>query len=240
MKKIVILSAVIIGSAAAFLAALVVLINSRGGLSPRYSGLRRAPLLGSLVKIQTTEKPDIDQALAAGTSGSEVPYLRFAPKEGLPRLARELEAKRAEYEALLRQLKRRQRELDGWERQLKVERDKLRERFSREKEQLAATRQELEMERQELEAFRIEIEEAEEANLAATASIYDRMASERAANILMEMYTGGQQETVVKIVYLMQDRTAAKTLEAFADPKIGAQITERLQRVASPQDSGGI
>jgi len=37
----------------------------------------------------------------------------------------------------------------------------------------------------------------------------------------------------------MQDRTAAKTLESFTDSKIGAQITEQLQRIVKPTKAGG-
>ena len=35
----------------------------------------------------------------------------------------------------------------------------------------------------------------------------------------------------MKIIYLMQERSAAKTLAAFADPKIGAEITEKLKHI---------
>jgi flagellar motility protein MotE (MotC chaperone) len=85
----------------------------------------------------------------------------------------------------------------------------------------------------------LRIDENEAANLKATAGIYDKMSSEQAAAILSQMFAGGQQDSVVKIISLMQDRSAAKTLESLTDAKIGAQITEQLQRIAKPTKAGG-
>jgi flagellar motility protein MotE (MotC chaperone) len=53
------------------------------------------------------------------------------------------------------------------------------------------------------------------------------------------MYSSGQQDTVVKIIYLMQDRSAAKTLEAIADAKIGAAITQKLKQIGKTVPQGG-
>ena len=90
-----------------------------------------------------------------------------------------------------------------------------------------------------LAALQVKIDDDEAANLKSTAAIYDKMAPEQAAAILTQMYSGDQQDSVVKIISLMQDRTAAKTLESFTDSKIGAQITEQLQRIVKPTKAGG-
>ncbi len=122
---------------------------------------------------------------------------------------------------------------------MKVERDALRTKMEKEKEDLAAERTELDQKETALAAAQLKVDQNEAANLKATAAIYDKMAPEQAAAILTQMYSGGQQGTAVKIISLMQDRTAAKTLESFTDAKIGAEITEQLQRIAKPTKAGG-
>ena len=62
---------------------------------------------------------------------------------------------------------------------------------------------------------------------------------EKAAELLTQLCADGKADTAVKILYLMQDRSAAKTLEAVKDPKTGADITERLQRVTKDAPAGG-
>lgn len=241
MKRVLLAGAAALAAAAAFLGALVVLVNARGGLSPSHAGVKRMPLLGALIEVKPA-KPAQEPG-SPGEQGEgqprEMPYLRYGSASTVSRMVEELELKKTEYEALLRGLERRAAELEAWEKQLKVERDRLREQFTEDKEELAALRARLRRKEQELDARQVAIEQEEEQNLAATAAIYDRMASERAAEILMEMYSEGQQEAVVKIVHLMQQRTAAKALEAFPDPKIGAQITERLQHIGRADKAGG-
>lgn len=238
MKKALIIAAACVGAAGAFLAALVALINARGGLSPRYAGLQRAPVLGGMITVKQAEQSG-EKAPTEGKGGRDAPYLSLGAEAEVARLAQELELKKGEYEARLLELKRRSRELEAWEKQMKVERDKLREHFAAEKQELAALREELKRKEEALNARQIQIDENEEDNLSSTAGIYDRMSPEQAAKILMEMYSDGREDVVVKIIYLMQDRTAAKTLESFSDPKIGAQVTERLRRIAPPDKLGG-
>ncbi len=238
MKKAIIAIVVSALAMMAFLGTLVVAINARGGVSGSYEGVQKIPVLGSLLKVKP---PAEESALprAAGPDPRSMPFLHADASQRLARLADELELKIAEYESRLTQLKRQARELEAWESQLKLERDNLREHFGNEKEQLAALRRELEQEAKQLEAARIAIKQEEQSNLTATAQIYDKMASEQAAKILMEMYAEGEQDTVVKLLSLMQQRSAAKALEAVPDPKISAQITEKLQKVSRPSGTGG-
>jgi len=244
VKRAAIIAAVAVLGAVAFMAALVVAINMRGGLEPSRAGLKRVPLIGALVKVKPVAEP-VDAELAGPVPGTatpgtdDLPYLRFGAQARLAELVEELEARKREYEALLLQQQRRAREIEAWERQVKVERDAVREKFEREKENLAALRQQLDQRQAALDAMQLKIEADEEKNLKTTAGIYDKMSPEQAAAILTEMYVGGQQESVVKIIYLMQDRSAAKTLEAFTDAKLSAQITEQLQRISKPAKVGG-
>ena len=244
MKKWIIIAAAVPVAGVAFMVALVVLINARGGLDASRAGIKNVPVIGALIKVkEPVATAEAAQAAAApdpaAPDGGDLSFMRFGAESQLAVLVQELGSKKAEYDALLLQAQRRGRELDAWEKQLKVERDAVRDSFEKEKTDLTTQRQQLEQKLSSLTTLQLQIKTTEEANLKATAGIYDKMASEQAAAILTQMYTSGQTDNVVKIISLMQDRSAAKMLEAFTDPKIGAQITEQLQHVAKPAKVSG-
>jgi flagellar motility protein MotE (MotC chaperone) len=244
VKKWIIIGAAVPVAGIVFLAALVMIINSRGGLDPSHAGIKKVPVIGALVKVKeppkaADAKPAEPAPDAAAPAGGDLPFMRFGAQSQLAVLVQELEAKKAEYEALLLQAQRRTRELDAWEKQIAVERDTLRDKLEKEKQDLTAQRQDLDQKTAALATLQLQIKSTEEANLKSTAGIYDKMSPEQAAAILTQMCVAGKQDNVVKIMSLMQDRSAAKTLESFTDPKIGAQITEALQHVAKPAKAGG-
>ena len=214
----------------------------RGGLPERTAA--KIPLLGAMLKapsLPVTQAPEGPAAEGEGgplAAGREVPFLRFGSEAKLQRLTQELEAKRADYETALRDVQRKQRELGAWEKQMSEERDTLKAAFTKEKEDLGQLKDQLARKETELNGRQVAIDQGEEANLKKTAEIYGKMSPERAAQILGEMYTSGQVETVVKILYLMQDRSAAKTLEAMTDTKVGAQITDKLRQVGKSVPQG--
>lgn len=243
MKKWIIIGAAVPVAGVVFMAALIVIVNARGGLDSSRAGIKNVPLIGALVKVK--EPPKVADATkaepapdVAAPAGGDLPFMRFGAQSQLTVLVQELQAKKAEYEAMLLQAQRRTRELDAWEKQLTVERDTLRQKLEKEKQDLTAERQDLDQKTASLATQQMQIKVSEEANLKTTAGIYDKMAPEQAAAILTQMYSGGQQEDVVKIVSLMQDRSAAKMLASFTDPKIGAQITTQLQHVVKPAKAG--
>lgn len=242
MKKALIIAGAFVAGVAAFAIGFVVLVKVRGGLDPSHTTLAKLPLVGSLVR---PEPPAAAQPAgqAGATSaelpgGREVPFLRFGPEARLQRLTQELEAKQKDYETAAHDLERRAHEMEAWERQLTEERDTLRTSLAKEKADAAQLQTDLDRKQSELAGRQLQIEEAEQANLKKTAEIYGKMSPDKSAQILTEMYTKGQQDTVVKIVYLMQDRSAAKTLEAMTDSKIGAQITESLKKVGKNIEKG--
>jgi flagellar motility protein MotE (MotC chaperone) len=252
VKKAIIIPAAVAAAGAVFVAALILVTNMRGGLDASHAGIKKLPLLGALVKVKQVgpeqaaaghdARPGQKEGGAAQTpvqSAADMAFLRFGPQANLAQLTQELEAKKAEYDSLQQEAVRRGRELDAWQQQLKVERDALMQKFQKEKEDLAAQRLELDQKEKSLAALQLKIEDNESANLKATAGIYDKMEPEQAASILSQMYSGGQQDGVVKIISLMQDRTAAKALGSFPDAKTGAQITEQLQHVVKPSRAGG-
>ncbi|MFW6118974.1 MAG: hypothetical protein ACOC7S_01410 [Planctomycetota bacterium] len=242
MKKALLTGGALMAALVAFAGSMVVVVNSRGGV-PAESPLAGAPVLSALLKVQAPpegEEGGEPESEPADLSPSrEAPFLRFSPEARLQKLARELTVKKAEYDQMLSGLERRERELAAWERQLKKERDDLRETLRRQKEDLALLQEQLQQKEAQLEALQIAIQGSEQENLERTADIYGKMDSERAAEILAQMYEDGEQETVVKIIYLMQDRSAAKALAAFSDPRISAQITEQLKRIKEPQQQEG-
>ena len=241
MRKAILIGGTVFLGIVAFMASLVVIINSRGGLGPSHAGLARVPVVGSLLNVRTAPEEEDQEAAAEARelpADRDVPFLRLGPEARLQTLAEELKVKKSEYELALSRLDRRSRQLDAWERQLKKERDELRQKFNQEKEDLARLRTEVDQRQTDLDALQIAIEQAEQSNLKKMAEIYSKMDSERASEILAEMYSTDQQETVVKIVYLMEGRSAAKVLAAITDSKVGADITEQLKRVMQTGQEG--
>jgi len=242
VKKALIIAGAVAGSGVAFVLVLVVLVNVRGGVGES-SALAKLPLLGALIKVQAEEPVETDDAVAASQDGEQtarpMTFLRFGPEAELSRLARELEAKKTDHDALEGRLQRRERELEAWQRQMAVERDALREQLRKQKEEIAGARDALLKKEAEVRGMQVAIEQSEESNLKATADIYGRMSPAKGAEILRTMYEAGDTETVVKIIHLMQGRAAAKTLEAFPDPAVSAEITKQLQRITKSGKEGG-
>jgi flagellar motility protein MotE (MotC chaperone) len=244
VKKPIIIAAAVLVGGVAFMVALIAVVNARGGLDPAHPGLSRVPLLGALVKVRqpAPEQGPQQQAPAAqaGAAGAgDMSFLRFGSESRLTELAQELEAKKAEYDSLIRQTQRRTRELEAWEKQITVERDALRDKFEAEKKDLATQSQQLAQKDAVLSALQLKIDDDEAANLKVTAGIYDKMDPEQAAKILTQMCSSGKEDNAVKIISLMEDRSAAKTLESFTDAKLSAQITEQLRRIVKPKKTGG-
>ncbi|MFO8006459.1 MAG: hypothetical protein R6V05_01845 [Candidatus Brocadiia bacterium] len=242
MKKVLIIAGVLVGAVLVFFVSAVVTVNVLGGLPPGQARLAEAPLVGGLLKVrQPAEEDTAEGEQAQGPqqpAGRRVPFLRFGPEARLNTLAQELEAKKKEYDSLLRKLERRGAELDAWEGQLEKEREAVRTRFVEERAALDELRAELDGRRRQLDALQVRISEAEESNLKKTADIYSKMSPQKAAQILAQLYGDGETETVVKIIYLMQDRSAAKALEAITDPKMSADITQRLKSITETNQEG--
>jgi flagellar motility protein MotE (MotC chaperone) len=241
VKKAIIIAALALGALVMFAVSLVAVVRVRGGLDPSHA-LARAPLVGRLLSgaaPQAQAGGSEQTAEVAPQAGREAPFLRFGLQARLERLADELEAKKAEYDAAMKTADRRQREMDAWSQQLKEERDALRARFGKENEDLSRLRDDLARREAELASARLRLGSAEQANLKITADMYSKMEPEKAAELLTQLCADGKADTAVKILYLMQDRSAAKTLEAVKDPKTGAEMTERLQRVTKDAPPGG-
>lgn len=243
MSKLVTIVGIVLVAIGLFVASLVVFVNMRGGVAGEDSTLAKLPVLGGLVKVRAASEEPGSPAPAAAVQplgvGREATFLRFGPEAELVRLADELREKKAEYDVAKQELERRTRELSAWQQQIEEERTTLRDRFAKEKAELAAERQALAAKEAQINARQVAITAVEQSNLKKTAEIYGKMEAEKAAEMLASLFANGQEETVVKIIYLMQDRNAAKLLAAFADPAMGATITERLKDVGREVQQGG-
>ncbi len=241
MKKILFGIGLLAAAMVACLATMVVVVRMRGGLGPEQAGLAKVPLVGGLFPLrEAPEEPTGEPEEAEGLEpGRELPFVRFGTEARLRRLAEQLTEKKSEYDAALMQLNRRERELESWEGQLQEERDTVLKKFTKRRQELESLREELNQRERELDAREIKLEQAEESNLKGAAEIYGKMAPDRAAEILTEMFVSDQKETVVKIIYLMNDRNAAKVLESLETPQMGAEITERLKHVIPAETQQG-
>ncbi len=241
MKKAAIIAGFVATAVAALIGGFVVMVRMRGGISAE-SGLCRFPLVGGLLAAAPADTDE--DALELGeivpqlADDRQVPFLRFGPEAELERLIDQLKVERAEIHTAMRKQKRRSRELDAWERQLVEEREALRERFGKEKAELGSLKEELARLDAALSTREILIVQAEASNLDQIAKIYAKMEPVQAAAVLAQMYSSGEEELVVKVVHLMQDRSAAKVLEAMTDPLLSAQITEKLRTVRQDESKG--
>ncbi len=239
MKKVILIAAALLGAGIVFLISLAMLVNARGGLPSERAGVAQLPLIGGLFEVQGSEPEGPPPGPPDEEKPPRMSFLRYAPQARLQELAQELSVKRSEYDSRLLRLDRRDRELHVWEQQLEKERENLRKTFEARRRELARREEEISRRQAELQAFTIKLEEAEEKNLKTAAEIYGKMEPTRAADFFTEMYGAGQEDTVVKIVYLMRERDAAKVLGALQDATITADITERLKRVTRETEQEG-
>jgi len=217
-----------------FAGSLILAINLRGGLGESHAKLAQLPLLGALIKVQQGEAPT-DQETTQPEGAEKVPEAPSLPPltktAALERFARELEEEKSNYEAMVNKATRQQRELDAWQKQLEKEGRQLLERLKGERGALEQLKREVEQEKAALNALQVEITGRESANLKKAAEIYGKMAPQDAAEVLEEICAQGKQDMVVKIIYFMPGRNAAKTLASIKDPKVSAEITEKLSHI---------
>ncbi len=86
---------------------------------------------------------------------------------------------------------------------------------------------------QRLDETLIEIEATEQNNLQRLGATYDRMDAVQAGNIMINMAGNNQVEDVVKILYFMNDRNAARVLGQIGDaqPEVAAVLSRYLKRI---------
>jgi len=223
---------VAVGVAAAVLAVTTVtVVNMKGGVSAEHQGISKLPLVGKLMRVNM---PNPDELAGTGlgplANDRPLPFVRPGDDAKLAVLVRDLEKKSAEYDDMVFQLRRRSQELEAWERQLATERDLLKQRVEQQVTELNQREILVSQKEAELQARTVVITEAESANLRKAADIYAKMDAEKAADVLSEVYMK-DKDGVIKIISLMDERSAAKALAAMKDPRLSAEITGKLTHI---------
>ncbi|MFP4106961.1 MAG: MotE family protein [Phycisphaerae bacterium] len=160
--------------------------------------------------------------------GSEGGLGDLRPKEEkLDQLIADLKKRRQQYEDRERKLAEREKQLDIAREQLTEqarELDKLRLELTapmtRVKEAIA-----------DLEKRRVVILKSERAQLQHQASIYDKMDSAAACEIVENMVGNGRAEDAAKILRFMSERNAGKLLAEMKDKAVADKLFEIMKRI---------
>ena len=101
------------------------------------------------------------------------------------------------------------------------------------REKVAVSLQQLSREKETLEASLVKINGVEKTNFQHLASTYDKMDTKNAGRILMTMASGPQVQDAVKILYYMNERTAAEVLGEIGNtrPETAVMLSLQLKRV---------
>lgn len=101
------------------------------------------------------------------------------------------------------------------------------------RDRIASAIQQLERQEKQLRESIVTVGELEKTNFQHLASTYDKMDSVNAGRILMTMASGPQVQDAVKILYYMNERTAAKVLGEISTsrPEAAAMLSLHLKRV---------
>ncbi len=182
----------------------------------------KAPIDANHAEMAATTAPA--GGVTAGLVGGDS---KLSPKETqLDELIREVRLKMAE-------VKQREAALDERESRLTIAQDQLKKQ-AKELEglqiQLLAPLAAIKDEQEKLEKGRVKVAVDEKVNLKRTAAIYEKMDAASGGRILAGMCEQ-QMDDVVKILFYMTERSAAKILGEIQDKTLAARLTERLKRV---------
>lgn len=149
----------------------------------------------------------------------------------LKNLIYEIREKVRAYEAKLKDLDLREQRLGKTQNVLKQDIEKM----NNLRIELASAVANLKSEQEKLKISRVAIEKTERNNLMALATAYDKMASDSAGEILVNINKSksSNSEDAIKILYYMQDRTKAKVLASIAqtEPAVSAYFCQKLKQV---------
>ncbi|HUU60303.1 MAG TPA: hypothetical protein VMZ50_12220, partial [Phycisphaerae bacterium] len=83
----------------------------------------------------------------------------------------------------------------------------------------------------ELQRSRIVVDRQELVNVQRIAAKFEKMGAEEGGGILAGMCANNQVDDVVKILYYMSDRSAAKMLAGITDRSLAARLTGLMQKI---------
>jgi hypothetical protein len=168
------------------------------------------------------------QAAAGGEDANETPLVKLSLRErDLDELVRNLRQRIADCRAQTQQLNEREKQIRIVQDQLVRQAQELEDLRVKAATALAALRQE----KAAMEAERVKIEAEDRVNLKKTAAIYEKMDSAAGGKILADMCSQNNEDAVVRILYYMSERSAAKTIESLEDKKLAARLCDKIKRV---------
>jgi len=180
---------------------------------------------------QGPERADRPEAPVAAPAGMSLGMLdKMTPKEEkLNELVRQLNGQIEEY-------RRKARELELLEKRLDVSRELLKREAQQLEDlrlQLVKPLTELQEAKAELERTRITIQRQEEARLKRLAAVYEKLDADAGARIMESMCKNEQEDDVVKILYVMSERAAAKVLGKIGETnaELGARLVSKVKRI---------
>ena len=151
------------------------------------------------------------------------------------------------FDELAREQNARKASLDQKELQLRLQESRLAEEAARLKQEIAALES---VQMQTLEALRkvneakialdqnrVVIAREERTNLKHLVAKYNAMTTSQAGEIFHRMCSNGSEDVVVRILYTMNERSAAKILADMPDKSTSARLTELLLRVRDQQNA---
>jgi len=197
------------------------------------AALSFAVALGASFLLTATpqNKAPIRQAGAGAPDANEAPPVKLSLQEqDFDELVRSLRQRIADCRAQTQQLNEREKQIRIVQEQLARQAQDLEDLRVKAASALAALRQE----RAAMEADRVHIEAEDRTNLKKTAAIYEKMDAAAGGKILSDMCSQNNEDAVVRILYYMSERSAAKTIESFADKKLAARLCDKIKRVREP------
>ncbi len=129
-----------------------------------------------------------------------------------------------------------EKELDRRKQRMRVIQDTLQEdidRLDTLRVQLTSILSNLQQQEHSLEQTTLKIEETEQTNMKSLAARYDKMSTDLASNIMINMASNNQLNDAVKIMYYMSERTSGKLLGEIGNsqPNLAALISLQLKRI---------
>lgn len=203
-KKIIILG---VAAAAAFAAAFV--MGGKGAAGPH-----------------AASKPAGGEPVAAEPGEGAAPALGAKEKE-LDELIKAVREKSEELQKRQEKIAQRERRMAIVQGQMKEQAGELESlRLS-----LVTPLARLKEAKDQLDRARVVIQAEEKENLKRSAKIYETMDAERSALIMAEMCATNQDDDVVRILYLMSERTAGKILQGLPDKTLAARLVMKIKKV---------
>ncbi len=169
--------------------------------------------------------------LRTGADGADpnqaAPVKLSLQERDLDELVGSLQRRIADCRAQTQQLNEREKQIRIVQDQLASQAQELEDLRVKAAAALATLRQEKEA----MQSERVKIAVEDRMNLKKTAAIYEKMDAVSGGKIMTDMCLENNEESVVRILYYMSERGAAKIIEALEDKKLAARLCDKIKLV---------